>query len=211
MALFGTDNGVHFKDPWLFQPITAVDTSLEVRDSGGTIRDGSSTAFFTEMARRGLQDTTNWTANTYKTLLSVASGKGLVAGLIGGTAGGAETTTFEFTVDGVLTEIAVAGLASGERAVLTGSGLQPAPYYLGTVASTDEWPFPGGEALDTDKATFTGTMGITSYVPPWRVFMFNNIPCLKFNQSLLIRAKHSANITNATATAYSAIMYRLGL
>lgn len=211
MALFGSTGGVHFKEPWLFQPITAAAGSLEVFDSGAVTRDSTTTAFFTEMARRGLQDTTNWTSNTYKTLLSVSSGKGLVAALVGCTAGGVETTTFEITVDGVLTEIAVGGLASGERAVLSAAGLQAGTYYLGTVASADEWPFPGGEALDADKATFGATYGVTAYIAPWRAHMFNAMPCLRFNTSLLIRAKHSANITNATATAYSAVMYRLGL
>lgn len=202
----GAAGGIHFKEPWLLMPYTPVATSLECYDSGAGANDSATTGFFTEMARRGLQDQTNWTADTYKTLLSVPSGKGLVAGLCGPTAGGAETTTFEFTADGVLTEVAVGPLASGERALLLAHG----PTTIGTFESQTNVE-PGAEALDADKATFGAVTFTASHIFPWKMIANMAIPCLRFNQSLLIRAKHSASITNSTATAYSFVMYRKGL
>lgn len=206
MGLFQKNSGVHFSDPWLFLPYTPVATSLEVADSAAAQQDSSTVAFFTEMARRGLQDTTNWTADTYKTLLSVTSGKGLVGCVVGPTAGGSSTTTFEFTVDGVLTEIAVTGVASGDRAILTCMGPFPGGAFTNNVPQ-----YGNGEALDSNKQVFGDVYSAISNVPPWWFTSFMGTPMLRFNNSLLIRAKHSASITNSTATAYSAVMYRLGL
>lgn len=208
MALFQNNYAPHFKDPWLFMPYTPVAASLEVADSAAVQQDSSTTAFFTEMARRGLQDTTNWTADTYKTLLTVSSGKGTVAALVGPTAGGSSTTTFEFTIDGgQATEIAVTGISSGERAVL--SAVSP---FIGAVFSGANNPqFGGNEALDSNKQIFGDIVNSASNIAPWMLVSLMGTPLLRFNQSLLIRAKHSASITNSTATAYSAVMYRLGL
>ncbi len=201
----GGGGGIHFKNPWEFYPYMGAVAVINIYDSGGTVRDASTTNFFTQMANAGLQDTTNWTANTYKTLLTVASGKGFVAAMIGCTAGGAETTTFEITVDGVLTEIAVGTLASGERAMLLTGYFDDVDQTTALACSK-----PVAVALEADKATFGSFGGVNlSVIPPWR--SMRGIPLLKFSQSLLIRAKHSATITNSTATAYSAIMYRVGL
>lgn len=201
------NSGVHFKEPWLFMPMRCTNAgngTIRVYDSGDTLRLTDTTEFFTEMARRGLQDQTNWTADTFKTILSV-SGKGLVAAYIGCVAGGAETHTVEFTVDGAVTTIVVDGLASGERAALHTGAL------VGTTFSTaQDFAESGTEALASDKATFS--LGINAGIlPPWRHLTAFGTPLLRFNRSLLIRAKHSASITNSTSTAYSALQYRLGL
>lgn len=208
------NQGIHFRDPWLFAPYHAAATSIQVIDSGNTFRTSATTAYFTEMARRGLQDTTNWTANTYKTILSVSSGTGLVAGYIGCTAGGAETHTVEITVDGVLKELIISGMASGERAMLLAAGAPMVDFFTTTSGvSTYGWASPSTEALDSNKQIFgaVGTVANDVSFPTWSTLQFQAVPLLRFNRSLLIRAKHSANITNSTATAYSAVMYRLGL
>lgn len=206
MALFTQSNGIHYQEPWLFQPYRTSATALRVTDSGSVNQTSATTAFFTEMARRGLQDTTNWTSNTYKTILSVSSGKGLVAAYVGCTAGGSETHTVEFTVDGVLTEIAVSGLASGERAFLTASSMGTTSFFV----SAADYQLSASEELDSNKQIF-GSLVSTTNIPTWYAHTLLGIPMLRFNRSLLIRAKHSASITNSTATAYSAVMYRLGL
>lgn len=206
MALFAQSNGIHFKEPWLLQPYRSAATSLRVTDAAAANQTSATTAFFTEMARRGLQDQTNWTADTYKTILSVSSGKGVVAAYVGCTAGGSETHTVEFTVDGVLTEIAVSGLASGERALLSASGIGTGSFFI----SSADYQLSYSETLDSNKQIF-GALVNTTNIPPWYTFTLLGVPLLRFNQSLLIRAKHSASITNSTATAYSAVMYRLGL
>lgn len=202
--------GVHFSEPWLMAPAHGAATRLEIYDSGAVTRDSTTTAFFTEMDRRGLQNTTNWSSDTYKTLLTVSSGKGLIAGYVGCTAGGSETHTVEITIDGVLTEIVITGLASGDRAsLLAGS---PHGEAMFTAASgANSWADPGGEALDSGKQIFVEVVSYQSVIVPWRTHFMFGIPCLRFDKSLLVRAKHSAGITNSTATAYSGIMYRLGL
>lgn len=195
--------GIHFTDPWEFLPRVFVAANLLLEENDGTDQTSATTAFFTAMAARGFQDTTNWTADTYKTLLTVSSGKGFLAALVGPTAGGSETTTFEITADGVTTEIAVA-VASGERAVLSRVCLPSTTY---TLAS--RFAIQGG-TINAGK-TIIGTPGIDTLLGGWPLVEANGVPCLKFTQSLVIRAKHSANITNSTATAYSGGMYRLGL
>lgn len=203
-SAYPSSDGIHFKEPWEFPAYAATAANLNVYDSGAVQRTSATTNFFTEMARRGLQDTTNWTANTYKTLLSVSSGKGLVSAVIGCTAGGSETTTIEFTVDGgAAVEIAVA-VASGQRAALIP--------ILGEVAfftGTDTWK-PSAEALVAGKNQFSESI-TNAFILPWSAVHIMGVPCLKFKKSLLIRAKHSTDITNSTATAYSGIQYRLGL
>lgn len=188
-------SGLHFTNPAEFMPYSVPVAKLLAIDSGDASQACSTTAFFTELARRGLQDQTDWTANTYKTLLSVSSGKGFVAAVIGPTAGGAETTTFEITVDGVLSTITVTNAAS-ERACLLSAN----------IATTNDLTSSLTEALDATKSFFTSTRSTATVLPPWAAM--RSIPQLKFNVSLLIRAKHSTIITNSTATSYSAVMYR---
>ena len=193
----GSGGGVHFTNPGEFLPCCATATSLNVADSGGSARASDTTAFFTEMARRGVQDQTNWTANTYKTILSV-SGGGLMGAYVGCTAGGAETHTVRITVDGTATEMTISGLASGERGCLVTALVQ-----FGTLT-----PYlPGAEALDATKDIF-GAVFLGSTIPAWSGQSFWATPMLKFERSLLVEAKHSATITNSTATAYSGVMYR---
>jgi hypothetical protein len=200
----GGGGGVHFKEPWLLKPYTAVATTLQIYENT-TARTSSAAAFFTEMANRGLQDQTNWTANTYKTILNVASGKGLVAAYVGPTAGGASTHTVEFTVDGVLTEVTIPDLASGERGLLLACPPMPSDTFTTAAVALQ----PNTEVLDANKRVF-GVIPGTPYLPPWWLLGALGVPLLRFNTSLLIRAKHSADITNSTATAYSGVQYTLG-
>lgn len=198
----GGGDGINFIEPWKLLPYTATVANLAVYDSAGAGKDASEVAFFTEIARRGAIDTTNWAADTYKTILSVTSGKGLVAAILGCTMGGAETTTFRITIDGIASTVAITG-ASGKRACLLARNGITAEF-----TTVSEYLYPGAETLAADKATFSATYA-GAYIPPWRVMSASAM--LTFKRSLLIEAKHSANITNSTATAYSAVMYRLGL
>jgi hypothetical protein len=201
---FGLNNqvGQNFSNPRQFGAYRVTASEMNVFDSGGTGRALNVAAAFTELARRGIQDQTDWTADTYKTILSV-TGAGCVAAIIGPTAGGSSTTTFEITVDGFLREVAVTGLSSGERGcLLLGYG------QLATFTTVNLWATSGAESLDSNKEIFTDINTGTEFIPAWWWMLMMGTPMLQFNQSLLIRAKHSADITNSTATAYSAVMYR---
>ena len=56
--------------------------------------------FFAEMARRGLDDQTVWTPDTYKTILTIPVGRGFVCGVVGPMTP-SKAVPFQFTVDGV--------------------------------------------------------------------------------------------------------------
>lgn len=199
---FRLRGGFHFTDPRQFMPYCSAASALFVKGSAGASQASTTTNFFTEMARRGVQDTTDWTSDTYKTLVTVASGSGLVHAIVGPTAGGASTTTFRITVDGgTARTVTVTGLASGERAALLTMNYEQADFT--TAAQLSD---PKTEALDADKATFGALDSDGVYILPWR--WANTYRMLEFQTSLLVEAKHSASITNSTATAYSAVMYR---
>tara|TARA_R110000751_G_scaffold13143_9_gene44476 strand:- start:258 stop:881 length:624 start_codon:yes stop_codon:yes gene_type:complete len=202
------DQGQHFKDPWLLLPYFSTATAIYLTDYGGTTRTSATTAFFTGMSQRGVEEQTDWASDTYKTLVSV-TGKGLCGGMIGPTSAASGTTTFEITVDGLLTEIAVADIASGSRGFLVAGGMFEGNGFTSTPVATYSWSY--GDNLSTDKTTFISLPGNDNYWQPWSTGAFLGTAYLRFNTSLLVRAKHSAAITNSTATAYSGVMYRKGL
>lgn len=194
--------GSNFKDAKLFQPYSITSTGLLIHDAAASATNAGAVAFFTELANRGVIDSTNWTGGTYKTILSVSSGSGVVYAMVACTAGGAETTTFEVTVDGALQEVTVTN-ASGERALLVfGLG-----YTAATYTTAAYWSASLG-TLNANKDTYTSAGGVL----PHPAFLgMNGTPGLQYNKSILIRMKHSVDITNSTATAYSGVMYRAGI
>lgn len=194
-----------FTDPSGFRPYTFISTKVCAFDSASVQQTVDATAFHTEMARRGLQDTTNWTADTYKTILSVASGPGEVAFMCGPQAGGVATTTFEITGDRGTKTVAVTPLASGERALLVAPGAMTADAFYTTSSA---WLKPIDEALKSDKATWQVPATLVQNVLPWHAV---SVPLFTFKNGVLLRMKHSASITNSTATAYASVMYRLKL
>lgn len=206
MSLISRTDGNHFRSPWLLLPSSTAVGNLSISTDAPTVSVASTTAFFTEMAAtRGIQDTTNWSANTYKTLLSISSGFGLVAGVVGCTAGGAETTTFEFTIDGVISTITTTN-ASGERTTLLAGG----PMISAAFTTINLAPLPMATSMDAGKSQLIAANSAL-FIPGWPWITMAGVPCLRFNTSLLIRAKHSTSITNSTATAYSGVMYRAGI
>lgn len=194
--------GSNFKDIWLMTPITAAAANLALVDVGGTTRALNLTTAFTGFAKVGIQDNTDWTANTYKTIFS-HTGCGLIYGLIGPTAGGAETQIFEVTVDGVLKTITITN-ANGERAVLLASG---------GVNTADFTTATNGQMSlgSLDSASLTTYQDTAYGIPGPRANQMLGVPALRYDYSCLIRMKHSASITNSTATAYSAVMVRKGI
>ncbi len=205
MAIFGTQPGPHFQKPSLLSANT-IATSLinNYAASAGVTSASTTTQFFTNLAAYGVQDQTNWTAATYKTIYS-HTGSGLIYGMIACTAGGAETTTFEITIDGILSTITVTN-ANLERAVLIASGAGNGTDF--TTASI--WPTTNDAGLDA--GTLTTFQSSNTWVwPSMRWFGLMGVSLLQYNISCLIRMKHSASITNSTATAYSGVMVRKGI
>ena len=200
-TLGGGGGGINFSDPRRMIPVTVVSNSLNFYDTSGTQQAGGSTQFFTGIAAYGVQDTTDWVANTFKTIYS-HTGFGNIAAMIACTAGGAETTTFELTIDGTLSTITVTN-ATGERAALLTSVGSNADFT--TAAQFDKAADSG---LNAGTTTFqTGAM----FIPAFIKSMKTGIPLLEYKLSCLIRMKHSASITNSTATSYSGVIVRKGI
>ena len=196
--------GNYYPSPRSMQIAQAAAADLQVYKSDTNAATFATTAAFTEIARRGLQDTTDWTASAWKSLLVVSGQAGHFFAYVGPTAGGTETHDLEVSFDGK-TETISWTLASGERPLLLGAyGAE------GELVTAGYMYQPQAEALAASKASFSDIGGIGNlFLPPWRVVFLLNMPTLRFDQELTIRARHSANITNSTATAYSGIMYRL--
>lgn len=177
-------------------------TGAIVNNAGGTAVFINSTAAFTSLNGQGLADTTNWSTDTYKSLLSTSEAGEMIA-YIGpelATSGGIHTV--EFTVDGVVTTIAVTTTANNSRPMLTTNpGSNSAAF---TTASN--WYDMTLNTLTANKRTFGS---YAQEINGWQQAAFFHVPALAWKNSFQVRAKNSAAITNSTATAYSAILYRL--
>src|SRR6185503_12810915 len=107
-------SGVHFSDPRQFHRQMVAASVIACAEAASSTTDAANTAqFFTNFALNGVADNTNWTATTYKTLLSV-TGAGFVNAIIGPTGlAGTPTTTFRITVDGVVYTVALTATTTG--------------------------------------------------------------------------------------------------
>lgn len=184
--------GPHFSDPWMLGPGHAVPVANLVgyEASGPTSRASTTSNFFTLVGYHGTALNSDFTADTYKTLLNVTAGRGLVAAFIGPTGGGAETTTFEVTIDGnAAVEIPVT-VASAQRAFLGVFGKNNS----GTVS---ELVLADEDQMNAGKTTFSTSAG--GVLMPWKIMKQRGLSCLQFNVSLLVRVKHSANVTGTSS------------
>lgn len=200
-----TKGGVHYRDAWLMEPHSDGATVINFYNVGDALNTSATTAFFTGFASFGVQDNTNWTANTYKTIFS-HTGQGIVYAMIACTAGGAETTTFEITIDGVLKTITITN-ANAARAYLTAAGhtnTSGTEFTTATVAAKSN-----GEALDA--ATGTTFFNNSTVIPSLKYCANLGIPALRYDVSCLIRMKHSAIVNNTTAEAFSGVLVRKGI
>lgn len=190
MVAMAKSNGNNFTDPREFARTVITAANLQNYTAAAVQATSAAAGFFTEAARRGVADDTNWTANTYKTILSVASGKGMIAGMGGPTGlAGTPTTTFEITVDGVLTEVAVLQTTTGQRSIL-GAHMQLVTFLS---ASTVALQGPNGSTAGVDLITTSNGL-----IPPWQSIRVFGTPCLIYQNSLLIRMKSTEN--NSTTT-----------
>lgn len=198
-------NGPHFTDAREFFRTVMRSDALTNYTLGGTGALVSAVAFYTEQDLRGVTDDTNWTADTYKTILSV-TGAGLVSMMVGPAGlAGTPTTTFEVTNDGVLTTIAVVANTTTQRAVL--GPLVSGTATPGGIFSTAMQALQGMSTMSADKTTIFGATNVFETLP-WSTLRLLGTPCLKFNQSLLVRMKSSeSNSTTTNRERRSAVQY----
>lgn len=198
-----TSGGVNFSEPWKLIPMQCPVAGLNIADRSGNTSDCSSTAFWTDFATIGAIETNNLTADTWITIATI-SGKGLLAGVIGPTSAGADTTTFGIDVDGAgEVEYPVVCAATTRAALFCGSMLDT------SFTTSPDWADQGGEFNAGKTVLVAGSAA--RYIPSWHSIAMLGTPVLEFKRSLVVRVKHSQNISNSTATAFKGAMYRLGL
>lgn len=198
-----SDSGANFTDPKQLSRSEIAPATLEWINGSAFAITTDLTAAFTGLTSSGLADTTDWATDTYKSLLSVSEPGELLA-YIGPTSGAACTHTVEFTVDGVVTEIPIAVSTGTRRPVLHSGG----PMVKTAMMTANAMPAAYYGPLSTSKREFSNPTAAVA-IPLWHQAMSLSMPRLTWKSSLLVRAKNSLAITNSTATAYSAILYRL--
>lgn len=177
-----------------------------------SINDFASTVagFFTgnndSVDRYGVQDDTNWTANTYKTILSLTATKaGYVSTLIGPThATAGDTLIWRLTVDGgAPAYVLTAGTAQANTSRIV----------IGNVMDNRSYTTAGRFLLlNSVGAPSDGITADISAQPTWigvHLAFWTGSPLLRFNSSLLVEAKASQNITaTANVERRSAVVYQ---
>lgn len=198
-------NGPHFTDPREYEKSITIATGIS-NVVLNTYSTSDLAAFFTNVTNGGgVVDDTNCVANTYKTVVSIASGMGIVSNLIGPTGlAGTPTTTWGIAVDNAPEiEVPVVATTTGQRALL-------GPYINDESAGQ---LFTSASVLYRIKSTMNAgnntaletNVGLT---PFWFMRTFGT-PCLIYRTSLVIRIKSSEN--NSTTTnreRRSAVMYK---
>lgn len=189
-------SGIHFADPRLMFRYFAQSNTLWLNDYAST------TSFWLELAKHGATDATSWTADTYKTLLSV-SGKGLVHNIIGPVmASTTDTSTVRITVDGVVTVITLPGSSGGGTNLRAVLGPVIDPYIFST---TDRMAY---RVLGSDNFSTTDVFIGSGAVNGNLISLTNadalGTPMLKFDASILIELKISAGQANTGAFETSA-------
>lgn len=114
---FNTGGGPHTSNPKQLTRIQALTAIMGWQPYGATMLASDTTNFWTAMTA---SVNTAWTADTYKTLVTVASGSGFVSCIVGPFSALSTVTTFRIEVDGVFTDIAVTRSASAGGRVAVG-------------------------------------------------------------------------------------------
>ncbi len=196
----GAGGGINFTDPREFMRVRIPAGALSMFTEAASIVTSDTANGVTELGKRGMTDDTNWTANTYKTILSVAAGTSvIVAGMFGPTGlVGTPTTTFEITGnDGVAREIAITAVGTGARAYLGGLAAGSAGPALNMFTTTSV-AFAGSVGITAAKDVLTLGTTVTCPIPGWQFVKSMGMPCLISRNGLTVRMKSSEN--NSTTT-----------
>lgn len=141
-----------------------------------------------------VQDDTNWTADTYKTLVNLSGQSGLISQFIGPTLPtAADTNTWRITRDGTTAvEITMTAQANANRCVL-GELIR-----VGTSPATDIVSSSSGAS--SDGLTFYADP-ITSSIlfSPRELKLFGSGLLFRFNTSILVEAKISVSLSTTAA------------
>ena len=178
----GTSLGNNFSDPRKMLKLQ----TIPYLDNYTSVTRASTTADFWTggVAVQGVQLDTDFAADTYKDLLDISSGAGLVTHIIGPAVLATQTTTFRVTVDGTAYVISVVVSQDNKRATLSPG------------AFDNEW-------ITTNKRRWTSQFQLesnTQIITPaylWNLTAFRvmGTPLLEYTTSLKVEVKNSAAIT----------------
>lgn len=199
--------GVNFTDPRKFDRNLCLASGLRIFNSAVSGSAASTAGFFTNGILGGVDDDTNWSADTYKTLLNVSSGAGQLGALVGpASLAGTPTTTWRITVDGTAYTVAVVHSTTAERAVL-GAVFQDGG--TGGFYNTAFWPYRAPDSVSSDKTTQRYGTALGLVLPQWSTIRVLNIPVLEYKTSLLVECKTSeANSTTANQERRALVMHK---
>jgi len=200
LSTLGPGGGINFKDPkYLFPFVAASGDIANVSGTGASV--ATAAAFFDNLTSNGLSVDSDYVADTPKTIIDVTGG-GEIFAVIGPTAGGAETTTFEFVLDGVTYTYAFV-CASGDRAGMW------AAHSLGAFTTTANVVNSGFSSLDATKV-INKTAAFSWQLPGWFTLGMMGTPRLEFKLAARVRITHSANVSGTDARERrSGVGYRM--
>jgi len=200
MVAISKSYGPYFTDPLLMHKFQGSNGGLSLKGLA-TMRLVSAAEFWTAgIAVSGVDDDTGFTADTYKSVLSVtlsANQYGIVSHIIGPAGlAGTPTTTMEITVDGgTAIERTLTATTTGKRMVL-------GPEITGGAATGATFTTAGDYLDRADSINAAKDFQVLNsnytYIPDWGFIRMFGTPCLLFSRSILIRIKSTE--TNNTAT-----------
>lgn len=182
--------GRFITDPTLFSRMNGLATKFARNGNLSTSADiftGTTAAI--DRIPGSVQDDTNWTADTYKTILNLSGQSGLVVGFLGPTLPTAgDTNTMRITVDGAAYTIVLTAQVNAGRS------------YLACVRSNTIYT-----TVDTEMA-YAGTSsdGLTAYITFVAAILSpsdalaTGATLLRFSSSLMVEMKISVNLTTTT-------------
>lgn len=177
-------NGVHFTDPrWLPQGY-GEEGVVGMSNSAASFDYFNVANGWTYLGRLGTAVDTNYSADTFKTLLSVSTQAGYLAGVVGPKMVTAtDTTTFRITVDGgSAVSIAIVGAGSAVRCYL---GF-PVPRSLYTTADVSGY---GGQLASDKMRMLFGVSATEAILLPVSRCLMQGMGLLRFTSSLLVECK----------------------
>lgn len=185
----------YITNPKQLQMGAADEASMYLKTGTGAATNCSAanaSAFFTALALRGAQ-TSVTVADTFVTVAN-QTGAGFAFNFILPTYAGAHTPTLEVTVDGVLYTIAPSATLASTRRMVVGPVTSGAPVTSGGTnpLNNEVLLVNGGADPGFTNATVGGIFDygtLNTGIPAPEKIMTYNMPCLRFEASLLVRMK----------------------
>lgn len=189
----------HFRDPRRLQRFVSDQASLRFSNNAA-----SAAGFWTAWDFAGDYLDSNWSANTYQTVVNVATGAGFLGAVVGPVmANATDTTTFRITVDGTEYTITVDAFNANDRGG------------LGFPAMTDIFTTPNNFDTPNNARLNTGDAGLlaldtNAHLLPVFHSLFLGQGLLKFRTSLLVEIKQtSAQSNTASQERKAGVLYQL--